>query len=140
MRRNAERARTKAGEGQFTRAIQALTSSGLADHTPATLRVLKDKHPDPLHPMGQPLTTDHAPLTTSQEEVLKGLTRFPRGTAPGPSGLWPEHLRAAIKSNTTARRAPALAALTKLVNRMLACTVPPSVAPYLASGRLHAAK
>ena len=66
VRRNAERARTKAGEGQLTRAIQALTSSGLADHTPATLRVLKDKHPEPLHPMGQPLTTDHAPLTTSQ--------------------------------------------------------------------------
>ena len=119
----------------MTRAIQALTSSGLAEHSAATLRVLREKHLEPRRPMGPP-----PPLTIPQEDVLKAITRFPRGTAPGSSGLRPEHLRAAITSNTTTRRALSLAALTKLVNKMLANAVPSTVAPYLASGRLHAAK
>ena len=140
VRRNAEHARTKAGKGHMTRTIQALTSSGLANHSAATLRVLREKHPEPLHPMGPPLTTDHAPLTIPQEDVLKAITRFPRGTAPGPLGLQPEHLRAAITSNATTRRAPTLAALTKLVNKMLAGAFLATVASYLATGCLHAAK
>ena len=43
--KNAQRSRRLAQEGKYTRAVQALTSAGLADHTPATIRAMRDKHP-----------------------------------------------------------------------------------------------
>ena len=47
QKRNAERATTLAQDGQFTRALQALTSSGMAPDTRATREAMKAKHPEP---------------------------------------------------------------------------------------------
>ena len=58
------------------------------------------------------------------------------GSAPGPSGLRPEHLRVALQA-APGRRERALQALTRLANVMAG--VPEGVAPYLAGARLHAA-
>jgi hypothetical protein len=139
LKRNSRRAATLAGEGQFTRALQALTSNGMAEQTTATVKAMREKHPPAPNPIGPLPTTEHTPLSVSSQEVLKAATRFRKGSAPGPSGLRPEHLRSALLSFPT-RRDGALTALTRLTNRMLAGKVPAVVAPYLCGARLHAAK
>ena len=90
--RNAKRAGIIAGEGQYTRALQALTSSGMAEPDRATVKQMREKHPPAQHPIGPLPTTDTAPLSLTTEAVLKAATRFKKGTAAGPSGLRPEHL------------------------------------------------
>ena len=130
---------TLAGEGQFTRATQALTSCGMADKSRATVKLLRDKHPAPSHPIGPLPTTNSDPLSLYGPNVFKSALKFKKGTAPGPSGLRPEHLRVVLQSPTT-RREGASNALTKLLNKMVAGLVPPQVAPYLCGARLHASK
>ena len=66
------------------------------------------------------------------------MRRFRRGSAPGPSGLRPEHLTVTLQS-APGRRERALASLTRLVNVMAGGGVPEDVAPFLAGARLHAA-
>ena len=72
-------------------------------------------------------------------EVEKAARKFRRGSAPGPSGLRPEHLHVALQA-APGRRDRALQSLTQLVNIMARGGVPEEVAPYLAGARLHAAR
>ena len=92
-KRNAKRALAMAGEGQFTRAIQALTIADMAEKSRATVKLLRDKHPAPSLPPGPLPTTDSDPLTLYGPDVYKAALKFKKGTAAGPSGLRPEHLR-----------------------------------------------
>ena len=69
---------------------------------------------------------------------MKSILSFRKGSAPGPSGLRAEHLRAATQSAPPNRRARALEAVTRLVNIMSAGDVPDSVAPYLSGARMQA--
>ena len=136
-KRNAKRAATKAGEGQFTRALQALTSAGMAEHSRQSVKIMREKHPAPQNPLGNLPTTDHAPLSVTSTQVVKAALRFNKGSAGGPSGLRPEHLRVVLQSSNT-RRDSAAVALTRLLNNMMAGKVPAPVAPYLCGARLHA--
>ena len=136
-KRNAKRASTKAGEGQFTRALQALTSAGMAEHSRQTVKVMREKHPAALHPIGDLPTTDHAPLSFTSTQVVKAALKFNKGSAGGPSGLRPEHLRVVLQFSN-ARRDSAAVSLTRMLNNMMAGKVPPVVAPYLCGARLHA--
>ena len=45
--KNAMRCKVKAQEGQYSRAVQALVSCGLADYTTESLLEMKHKHPPP---------------------------------------------------------------------------------------------
>ena len=138
--RNADRCTVLVQEGQYTRGLQALASAGMAEHNAATIREMQAKHP-PAARVQPPLpTTNISQLAFNKKEVLQAAQSFRKGSAPGPSGKRPEHLKGATKASpgTTADRA--LQALTKLVNAMAAGRVPASVAPYLCGARLHAAR
>ena len=136
--RNAVRAATLAGEGQYTRSLQALTSAGLADHSRDSVRKMEAKHPEATQELGPLPTTDTNPISFTQLDVYKAAQRFRKGSAPGPSGLRPEHLKIALQAAPN-RKDKALQALTRLVNKMAAGEVPATVAPYLSGERLHAA-
>ena len=136
--KNAARASTLAADGQLTRAVQALTSHGLAEHNRATEAEMRDKHPPASQPMPPPPITEAQPLSFDQQTVKKGVQSFKRGSAPGPSGWRPEHLKTALTS-APGRRDKALENLTRLVNSMLKGEVPEEVTPFLCGGRLHAA-
>ena len=136
--RNGERARVLAQEGEYSRGLQALTSSGMAPQNRATEANLRAKHPPAPSELGPLPTTEVSPLSITLLEVEKSVKKFRRGSAPGPSGLRPEHVKAALKAPPN-RSDKALAGLTKLVNGMLAGKVPATVAPYLCGARLHAA-
>ena len=138
-KRNVKRALAMAGEGHFTRAIQALTSADMAEKSRATVKLLRDKHPAPSLPPGLLPTTDSDPLTLYGPDVYKAALKFKKGTAAGPSGLRPEHLRVVLQSPAI-RREGASNTLTKLLNRMVAGMIPLEVAPYVCGAHLHASK
>ena len=132
-----------AQEGQYGKALQALTSAGMAQQTRETEATMRSKHPPAEEP---PTFIPTAPVQDTPQlqfgllAVEKASLSFRRGTAPGPGGFRPEHLRTAIKGAPANRAVRAGAALTRLVNLMAAGRVPEEVAPYLCGARLHAAK
>ena len=135
---NGERARVLAQEGEYSRGLQALTSSGMAPQNRATEANLRAKHPPAPSELGPLPTTEVSPLSVTLLEVEKSVKRFRRGSAPGPSRLRPESVKAALKAPPN-RNDKALVGLTKLVYGMMAGKVPATVAPYLCGARLHAA-
>ena len=64
--------------------------------------------------------------------------KFGKGTAPGPSGIPPEHLRTTPMAANN-RMSSALVSLTRVVNNMAAGACPDPVVPFLCGARLHAA-
>ena len=136
--RNSQRASRLAQQGEYTRACQAITSAGLAEHTAATVREMKAKHPPPLSPTSFQSQDDSPQMSFSKEQVIKAIRSFKKGSAPGPDGLRAEHLKVAIKLSPPNRQDKAADAITKLVNTMGAGAVPLIVAPYLSGACLHA--
>ena len=130
---NAKRATKLGQDGQFTRALQSLCSSGMAKNNRELLNEMKRKHPPAPNRRAfsyQP-ESDSPQMIFSQAQVVKGINLFKRGSAPGPSGLRAKHLKAIIKSAPPNRVDKATEAITKLVNTMAAEKVPEAVAPYL---------
>ena len=76
----------------------------------------------------------------SSEQVAKAIKSFKAGSAPGPSGLRAEHLKAVVKSAPPNRTDKALEAVTRLVNVLAAGELPEEAAPYFAGARLYAGK
>jgi hypothetical protein len=138
QQRNGERAAMLAQEGEYSRALKALTSAGMAEQTRDSVAAMKAKHPPATEELGPLPETDVAPLIFSQLEVHKAVQRFRRGSAPGPSGLRPEHVKSALKA-APGRRDRTLQSLTRLANIMAAGGVPEVVAPFLCGARLHGA-
>ena len=136
QKKNAERAATLAQDGQYTKALQALTSAGMAPDTAATRAKLQAKHP--AAPAPQIPATVMPQLTFSKEEVKKSVRKFRRGSAPGPSGLRPEHLQATLQA-APGRSDRALETLSSLVTALARGGVPQEVAPHFCGARLHAA-
>ena len=137
---NAERAITLAQDGQYTRALAALTSLGMADqNSPDTIAEMQRKHPPPPHPTTLPPVTA-APRAFTPTEVRKAALSFARGSAAGPSGWRPEHLVVGLKVAPGNRGEKTCTVLTKLVNVLAAGKLPATVAPYFCGARLHAAK
>ena len=140
VERNSRRCSTLTQEGQYTRALQALASHGVAEHSAEALAEMKLKHPAPSAPQPAPPTETAPPRAFSGTDVLSAALSFKKGSAAGPSGMRPEHFKAIFKSTSANIVERSLVALVKLVNVMAAGKVPDSVAPYLCGARLHAAK
>ena len=104
----------------------------------ANVTVMEGKHPQATGPPPQPPQVTSPQLTFTSAEVEKMVKKFRRGSAPGPSGLRPEHLRVCLQAAPW-RRQRALQSLTSLVNCMTAGGVPSQVAPYLCGAHLHGA-
>ena len=136
--RNAMRCKTKAQEGQYTRAVQALVSCGLAEFTPASLAEMQQKHPPPARPQPPPPVTNIPSKSFTSSEVAEAALSFQKGSAAGPSGMRPEHLKSILKNTSSALANKALAALTRAVNVMAAGKVPQQVRPFLCGARLVA--
>ena len=136
--KNALRAVRLAQQGEYTRAVQSLTSAGLARPDRDTTRIMQSKHPQSARATAFRSSQSSPQMAFSQTTVMKATMSFRKGSAPGPDGLRAEHLRAATQHAPPNRRAKAEEALTKLVNTMVAGNVPDEVAPFLAGARLHA--
>ena len=131
---NARRAAMFVSEGEYSKAMQTLTSDGLVPATEDNLQLMSD-----LHPRCEPptvLNTDEPQIQLSQSEVRKTIMLLRNGTSAGPCGFKPGHLKACISTAALARRDRTLAAICRLVNQVAAGRVPESIRHLFSSASL----
>lgn len=103
----------------------------------ATWEELKTKHPPP--PQSQepvPEPPDATPLQMTEENVMRCIRNFPAGSAGGPDGLRPQHILELVSQPDSGPSL--LAAITALVNLLLAGECPLGVRATLFGGTLFA--
>ncbi len=157
MLKAARRASAKLEEGDVKGAIRLLSSRDtLAPVTQATLTSLRALHPPtPLDRRAAPTTTT-APLLATPQAVLAAVTSFPHGSAGGPDGLRPQHIKDLLDgvgvgnggtvsgeggtsgSDPRPTVNPLLEAITDLVNLLLSGEVPRFVRATLFGGSITA--
>ena len=115
---NAVHALHWAREGRYGNAIRALESLGTAAFSDdlAWAELVK-RHPS----NNLPSFNDDIPssLTTDNQDVVRALRGFPRGSSPGGSGLRAQHLLDAICGHSAPAAQDCLHALTVLINLLL---------------------
>ena len=132
------------GNGALAKALNLLTSDGVQDpEDPTVLGTLQALHPSEAAPgYGPPearqrLTTDVSDdgLKDRLTALRQAVYSFGKESAPGPSGLRSDHLKAMLQGPVGEGL---LRTLDKFVQSCLQEGVPPGVAPILASARLTA--
>ena len=125
--------------GQHSKALKALTSEGLAHPSDDILLEMLSKHPQSAMP---PLPSAPTPQPVKLEEstILKVVKSFPNGSAGGPSGLRPSHLREAMDCPSPDCANRALFSLTGVVNLLAAGNAPSAILPHLCGAILLACK
>ena len=91
---NIRRAKRAVQDGQYRKAIKALTSDGLANPSPEVLQEMLSKHPQ--FPPVLPPAPVPFPARLLESAILKGVKSFRSSSAHGPSGLWPSQLQEAV--------------------------------------------
>ena len=139
-KQNAERSTKLMQEGQFSRAAKALTSRGIDQHSEQAKAEMRAKHPT-----GRPTEIPAGdipapPIRISASQVKKAIKSFKKGTAPGPDGMRPEHLKEALAAVAQNRSSRFQSVLAALVNLLASGGVPEEVAPYLGGANMFAAK
>ena len=129
-------------EGATRKALDTLVSPG--SHDPADPAVIERLRA--LHPQGKLLEAATLPpsvdplLASGTDEgfwdniVREAILRFPRASAPGPSGLRPSHLQDALR-----RRGGGLGlvrSLAALTDHWVSGTLPPHHSPFLCGANL----
>ena len=99
----AARVSAKLEEGDFRGAVRLASSDAtLAPIDNSTFAALQEKHfpshPDSIFP---PLQEDFLSnsISASDEDIIKAIRSFPNGSAGGPDGLRPQHLKDMIDSS-----------------------------------------
>ena len=134
---NVRRAKRATEAGQYSKAIQALTSDGLALPTPDILDEMLAKHPQSPLPPTLP-SPGHPPPKISKADVIRALKSFPSDSAPGPSLFRANHFKEAVFSPSSICGDKALAAITCTVNLLCEGRAPPEVIPHLCGATLLA--
>ena len=80
------------------------------------------------------------PAILCKSIVLKCVSSFPKGSAPGPSGLHPSHLREATRCPSPDQANQFMSLLTTFVNLLAAGRTPSDVTPYLCGATLLTSK
>ena len=136
---NIRRAKQAVQDGQYSKAIKALTSDGLATPSAEVLQEMLTKHPQSAPPSLPPGPVP-PPTTVTESVVWRGIQSFPKGSAPGPSGLRPSHLREAVGCPSPDQASLMLASLTRFINLLAAGRASSSIIPHLCGATLLASK
>ena len=111
----------------------------IAELNDRTLTALKEKHPPP-HPGSNiptaPSEEDSTPIKVSIEEVSRAIRSFPCGSAGGPDGLRPQHLKDMTSTSAEGGGPLLLEALTAFVNLVLEGKTPAPVRPFFVGASL----
>ena len=122
-------------DGQYRKAIQALSSDGLAPISFDVIKEMESKHPQsppPSIPPSQP----QSPIELVDTQVIKALRSFPNGSAPGPSNLRATHLKEAVSCPSPGKAAHATQALTRVVSLLCNGHAPSQIVPHLCGATL----
>ena len=117
--------------GDVGGAVRVLASAeGLAPYNSDTLAALREKHPPAPGDLALPSPPeDLGNPAISEEEVRRALNSFRPGSAGGPDGIRPGHLRSLTSLVAAEAGARLLTALTDLVNLVLGGRVPEFAVP-----------
>ena len=137
---NLRRARLAVQDGQYSKAINALTSNDLATPSDEVLQEMLAKHPQTAPPNSASWACPPPPASVIEAVVCKCIQSFPNGSAPGPSGLRPSHLWEAVGCPSTDWACLVLSSLTRFINLLVAGKTPPIVIPHLCGATLLANK
>ena len=137
----ASRVADKLGEGDYKGAVHlACGSDSVAEHSPETLVMLKQKHPDS-HPDCSIIPAPDAELCSiaiKEEDVRRAIVSFPNGSAGGPDGLRPQHLKDLTSPSANEGGSLLLRALTSLVTLILRGKTPEQIRPFFFGAKLVA--
>ena len=136
---NISRARQAVGDGQYRKAIQSLSSDGLADVTTDVFDEIQAKHPQ-ADPHCIPSDPFPPPLQVTEADIVRALRSFPNGTAPSPSNFRANHFKEAVFCPSPDRANHALRGLLGVVNHLCAGRVPHDILPHLCGASLFACK
>ena len=137
----AARVSTKLEEGDFRGAIRlACSEASIAEQNEESLAALRAKHPPP-HPDSCIPSPPEEPFSSppvSEVEVRQAILSFPNGSAGGPDGLRPQHLKDLTGTSAGRGGKDLLRALTSLINLVLAGRTPTSIRPFFFGATLIA--
>jgi len=136
----AERVSEKLEDGDFKGAVRLASSdSTLAPMNESTYQALLERHPSPhpdsLIPPIDDEMSSHA-ITVDEGEVIQAIRSFKRGSAGGPDGLRPQHLKDMISVLDCCQ--VLVPALTAFVHLVLEGKTPPSIRPFFFGANLTA--
>ena len=137
------RVAAKLEEADFKGAVRlACSVDSMAAKSAATLSALNERHPSP-----QPDSTIPPPpvvipnsIAVSEGEVASVIRSFPCGSAGGPDGLRPQHLKDLLNHTNGQVSSPFLSALAAFASLVLEGRMPPSVRPFFFGATLTALK
>ena len=133
----ARRATAKLEEGDVRGALRVLSSGDtLAPRNEETVARLRALHPSMPPDRRAPPTPSVAALHATQLDIKAAITSFPQGSAGGPDGLRPQHLKDLLADKN--ENDPLLLAITDFINVVLAGKTPEAVRPILFGGALTA--
>ena len=118
----------------------ACSEDSIAEVNEGTLTALREKHPAP-HPDSNipPVPVEgQGALEVTVEEVAKAIRSFPCGSAGGPDGLRPQHLKDMISQSAVVGGPLLLEALTSFINLVIDGKTPPPVRPFFFGASLIA--
>ena len=123
-----KRVSAKLCDGDVRGAVRLLTSEeDQAPQNDQTYALLADKHPPAPGDLSLPPPAEDdfaAPVQVGEDEIRKALSSFRPGSAGGPDGLRPGHLKALTARGAAEAGVRLLASLTKFVNLVLRGGVP----------------
>ena len=128
----ANRVSAKLEEGDFKGAVRLVCSTEpvcRADET--SLRLLQEKHP-PSHPDSSfpSSETPFDPPVMSSSSVIKAVFSFPAGSAGGPDGLRPQHLKDLVSYSLSEGSTSLITSLRAFVNFVICGNVPINACPF----------
>ena len=129
---------SKIEDGNIKAAIRIITSGDSpAVDNDNTYQSLCDRHPQaPVDKNPSPDPDKFSAVQFTEEDVLAAISSFPAGSAGGPDGVRPQHLRDLTSNKETG---PALVKLlTAFINHLMMGKCPSSVTPIFFGGRLLA--
>lgn len=138
----AARVSSKLEEGDFRGAVRlACSEDSLVEPDADTREALSSKHPAPCRPAGQspqPLLAPlHSNIQIEDTDVVKSIMSFPCGSAGGPDGLSPQHLKDLSSASAVDSGRMSLSSFVNFVKDQ---EIPPSIRPIFFGASLLALK
>ena len=136
--RLAARISSKLEDGDYRGAVKlACSESTFCIPDEKSLNRLQEKHPPP-HPDTN-LPSFHIPETPPMlepKDITAAVSSFPSGSANGPDGMYPQHLKDLIYSSLGPVADKLIASLSKFVNLVLAGNVPSEARQFFFGAKL----